>query len=176
MFWLRFLIIRSFLNCIQWRGQTRHRPFFTLFTRLLSRFLMERWPPTHTLLTWSAHVCSVRRRFPLAFFKRRFLLEWFCFDELAIDWVVNADVWGETAQRPRQVGVCMKHLPHDEEAMFNSTNVPWQRVINSKGAVSPRWATFYRRFSVFILCAWLQLRMHINATLVCEVTNSRTYF
>ncbi|KAH6608309.1 6-O-methylguanine DNA methyltransferase [Trichoderma cornu-damae] len=43
-----------------------------------------------------------------------------------------------TPQRPRQVGVCMKHLPHDEDAMFNSTNVPWQRVINSKGAVSQR--------------------------------------
>ncbi|TFA98374.1 Alkyltransferase-like protein [Trichoderma ghanense] len=43
-----------------------------------------------------------------------------------------------TPQRPRQVGVCMKHLPQDEEARFNSTNVPWQRVINSKGAVSPR--------------------------------------
>ncbi|KAK4059892.1 hypothetical protein Trihar35433_10436 [Trichoderma harzianum] len=42
------------------------------------------------------------------------------------------------AQRPRQVGVCMKHLPHDEDAAFNSSNVPWQRVINSKGAVSPR--------------------------------------
>ncbi|KAH0496079.1 hypothetical protein TgHK011_003461 [Trichoderma gracile] len=43
-----------------------------------------------------------------------------------------------TPQRPRQVGVCMKHLPQDESARFNSTNVPWQRVINSKGAVSPR--------------------------------------
>lgn len=43
-----------------------------------------------------------------------------------------------TPQRPRQVGVCMKHLPHDEDAVFNSSNVPWQRVINSKGAVSPR--------------------------------------
>ncbi|KAL7943637.1 6-O-methylguanine DNA methyltransferase, partial [Trichoderma barbatum] len=43
-----------------------------------------------------------------------------------------------TPQRPRQVGVCMKHLPDDEDSMFNSSNVPWQRVINSKGAVSPR--------------------------------------
>ncbi|KAH0523039.1 hypothetical protein TsFJ059_008094 [Trichoderma semiorbis] len=43
-----------------------------------------------------------------------------------------------SALRPRQVGVCMKHLPHDEDAVFNSSNVPWQRVINSKGAVSPR--------------------------------------
>lgn len=43
-----------------------------------------------------------------------------------------------TAQRPRQVGVCLKHLPHDAGARFNHTNVPWQRVINSKGVISPR--------------------------------------
>ncbi|KAI3390626.1 hypothetical protein diail_9005 [Diaporthe ilicicola] len=43
-----------------------------------------------------------------------------------------------TPQRPRQVGVCLKHLPHDTGARFNHTNVPWQRVINSKGAISPR--------------------------------------
>lgn len=43
-----------------------------------------------------------------------------------------------TPQRPRQVGVCMKHLPQDENATFNHNNVPWQRVINSKGIISPR--------------------------------------
>src|SRR3569833_2904146 len=43
-----------------------------------------------------------------------------------------------TAQRPRQVGVCLKHLSEDSEARFNSSNVPWQRVINSKGTLSPR--------------------------------------
>ncbi|KAI7777962.1 hypothetical protein LA080_002874 [Diaporthe eres] len=43
-----------------------------------------------------------------------------------------------TPQRPRQVGVCLKHLPHDAGARFNHTNVPWQRVINSKGMISPR--------------------------------------
>ncbi|KAH8897732.1 MGMT family protein [Thozetella sp. PMI_491] len=43
-----------------------------------------------------------------------------------------------TPQRPRQVGVCMKHLSEDPEAHFNHTNVPWQRVINSKGIISPR--------------------------------------
>ncbi|KUI60979.1 Alkyltransferase-like protein 1 [Cytospora mali] len=43
-----------------------------------------------------------------------------------------------TPQRPRQVGVCLKHLSHDPSARFNNTNVPWQRVINSKGIISPR--------------------------------------
>jgi methylated-DNA-protein-cysteine methyltransferase-like protein len=43
-----------------------------------------------------------------------------------------------TPQRPRQVGVCLKHLPHDPAARFNNDNVPWQRVINAKGAISPR--------------------------------------
>ncbi|KFA51420.1 hypothetical protein S40293_03224 [Stachybotrys chartarum IBT 40293] len=42
------------------------------------------------------------------------------------------------AQRPRQVGVCLKHLPADPSAPFNSQNVPWQRVINAKGEISPR--------------------------------------
>ncbi|OIW27773.1 DNA binding methylated-DNA--cysteine S-methyltransferase [Coniochaeta ligniaria NRRL 30616] len=43
-----------------------------------------------------------------------------------------------TPQRPRQVGVCLKHLLEDPEARFNNDNVPWQRVINSKGIISPR--------------------------------------
>ncbi|KAM7206450.1 hypothetical protein V8F20_002799 [Naviculisporaceae sp. PSN 640] len=43
-----------------------------------------------------------------------------------------------TPQRPRQVGVCLKHLPSDPGARFNHDNVPWQRVINSKGIISPR--------------------------------------
>ncbi|KAG6357546.1 hypothetical protein INS49_013423 [Diaporthe citri] len=43
-----------------------------------------------------------------------------------------------TPQRPRQVGVCLKHLPQDAGARFNHNNVPWQRVINSKGMISPR--------------------------------------
>jgi len=41
-------------------------------------------------------------------------------------------------QCPRQVGVCMKHLPGDTSLRFNSSNVPWQRVINAKGGISPR--------------------------------------
>ncbi|RYP08503.1 hypothetical protein DL765_008762 [Monosporascus sp. GIB2] len=43
-----------------------------------------------------------------------------------------------TPQRPRQVGVCLKHLPEDPDARYNHNNVPWQRVINSKGIISPR--------------------------------------
>lgn len=43
-----------------------------------------------------------------------------------------------TPQRPRQVGVCLKHLPSDPSLPFHDGNVPWQRVINSKGAISPR--------------------------------------
>ncbi|KAK4163692.1 hypothetical protein QBC43DRAFT_319061 [Cladorrhinum sp. PSN259] len=60
-----------------------------------------------------------------------------------------------TPQRPRQVGVCLKHLPaspssttltndtpdqQSEEyaARFNHDTVPWQRVINAKGVISPR--------------------------------------
>ncbi|KAI5864373.1 DNA binding methylated-DNA--cysteine S-methyltransferase [Durotheca rogersii] len=43
-----------------------------------------------------------------------------------------------TPQRPRQVGICLKHLPQDAGAPFNHDNVPWQRVINAKGMISPR--------------------------------------
>ncbi|KAH6999606.1 6-O-methylguanine DNA methyltransferase [Ilyonectria destructans] len=43
-----------------------------------------------------------------------------------------------TPQRPRQVGVCLKHLPADASQRFNHDNVPWQRVINAKGIISPR--------------------------------------
>ncbi|KAF2086638.1 MGMT family protein [Saccharata proteae CBS 121410] len=42
----------------------------------------------------------------------------------------------------RQVGVCLKHLPSpgqgDEAPRWHSDNVPWQRVINAKGGISPR--------------------------------------
>ncbi|KAK8133843.1 hypothetical protein PG984_005855 [Apiospora sp. TS-2023a] len=40
--------------------------------------------------------------------------------------------------RPRQVGVCLKHLSQDPDSRHNHDNVPWQRVINSKGLISPR--------------------------------------
>ncbi|KAE8406519.1 6-O-methylguanine DNA methyltransferase [Aspergillus pseudonomiae] len=41
-------------------------------------------------------------------------------------------------QRPRQVGICLKHLPSNSEEYYHSGNVPWQRVINSKGMISHR--------------------------------------
>ncbi|UPK98237.1 hypothetical protein LCI18_009172 [Fusarium solani-melongenae] len=43
-----------------------------------------------------------------------------------------------TPQRPRQVGICLKHLPSNTDERFNHENVPWQRVINAKGMISPR--------------------------------------
>lgn len=46
-------------------------------------------------------------------------------------------------KRARQVGVCLKVLPSfdpndPEKFFFHDRNVPWQRVINSKGGISPR--------------------------------------
>lgn len=46
-------------------------------------------------------------------------------------------------QRARQVGVCLKHLPSYDAAQpdlhfHHSDNVPWQRVLNAKGGISPR--------------------------------------
>jgi alkylated DNA nucleotide flippase Atl1 len=44
--------------------------------------------------------------------------------------------------RHRQVGICLKHLPvysADADHFFHTENVPWQRVINSKGVISPRY-------------------------------------
>jgi len=45
--------------------------------------------------------------------------------------------------RARQVGVCLKHLPTFNPAepdlyFYHDANVPWQRVVNSKGGISPR--------------------------------------
>ncbi|OCK86363.1 DNA binding methylated-DNA--cysteine S-methyltransferase, partial [Lepidopterella palustris CBS 459.81] len=45
---------------------------------------------------------------------------------------------------PRQVGICLKHLPSPSSdaskpsSRWHSGNVPWQRVINAKGGISPR--------------------------------------
>ncbi|PKY05723.1 hypothetical protein P168DRAFT_280615 [Aspergillus campestris IBT 28561] len=42
-------------------------------------------------------------------------------------------------KRPRQVGVCLKHLPGSDSAnYFHAGNVPWQRVVNARGMVSHR--------------------------------------
>ncbi|KAI5920370.1 6-O-methylguanine DNA methyltransferase [Camillea tinctor] len=44
-----------------------------------------------------------------------------------------------TPQRARQVGIGLKHLPQEDTgARYNNANVPWQRVINAKGIISPR--------------------------------------
>lgn len=44
-----------------------------------------------------------------------------------------------TAKRARQVGIALKHLPAEESGeYFHAGNVPWQRVINSKGMISHR--------------------------------------
>ncbi|KAF5874870.1 putative mgmt family protein [Botrytis fragariae] len=52
-----------------------------------------------------------------------------------------------TPNRPRQVGICLKHLPNSPSTssptptpthLFHNGNVPWQRVINAKGGISPR--------------------------------------
>jgi hypothetical protein len=40
----------------------------------------------------------------------------------------------------RQVGLCLRHLSADLDAEFNVDTVPWQRVINSRGEISPRYA------------------------------------
>ncbi|KAF2687156.1 DNA binding methylated-DNA--cysteine S-methyltransferase [Lentithecium fluviatile CBS 122367] len=53
----------------------------------------------------------------------------------------------EKPQCPRQVGVCLKHLPSlstdpsKKAPRWHSGNVPWQRVINNKGGISPRGPT-----------------------------------
>ncbi|KAF7845716.1 hypothetical protein BT93_L1005 [Corymbia citriodora subsp. variegata] len=46
-------------------------------------------------------------------------------------------------KRARQVGVCLKYLPSFDESQpndheYHSGNVPWQRVVNAKGGISPR--------------------------------------
>jgi methylated-DNA-protein-cysteine methyltransferase related protein len=51
-------------------------------------------------------------------------------------------------ERPRQVGMVMKHLPNAQASsedgdgpapFYHGGNVPWQRVINAKGTISPRY-------------------------------------
>lgn len=65
---------------------------------------------------------------------------------------------------PRQVGVCLKNLPSPSPSgdssrtkpRFHSGNVPWQRVINAKGGISPRSApSSWRQGLVAFLCICL---------------------
>ena len=45
----------------------------------------------------------------------------------------------EANREDRQVGVALRHLPNPEaDVPFHSDNVPWQRVINARGAIAPR--------------------------------------
>lgn len=47
---------------------------------------------------------------------------------------------------PRQVGTVMKHLPESSPGLaYHNGNVPWQRVINAKGTISPRYAKLPRQ-------------------------------
>jgi hypothetical protein len=74
--------------------------------------------------------------------------------------VSTLDPYQKAAECPRQVGVCLKHLPDDPTQRFNGDTVPWQRVrlnvfiydegsfvsnsslkqiINAKGGISARY-------------------------------------
>ena len=56
--------------------------------------------------------------------------------------------------------MCLKHLPNlddwnqaphaegEQPPRFHHDNVPWQRVVNAKGGISPRWVGFLASFSV----------------------------
>ncbi|KAF2815356.1 MGMT family protein, partial [Mytilinidion resinicola] len=52
--------------------------------------------------------------------------------------------YGHIARLLGKLGVCLKHLPlpstdsSRRSARWHSGNVPWQRVINAKGGISPR--------------------------------------
>lgn len=69
-----------------------------------------------------------------------------------------------TGDVKRQVGVCLKNLPSPSPSgdssrtkpRFHSGNVPWQRVINAKGGISPRSApSSWRQGLVAFLCICL---------------------
>lgn len=51
----------------------------------------------------------------------------------------------------RQVGTVLKHLPDAGSGLpYHGENVPWQRVINAKGTISPRYEC---------LCCWTLRRL-----------------
>lgn len=55
------------------------------------------------------------------------------------------------AQRARQVGIALKHLPRNVPGIdhfFHDQNVPWQRVINAKGMISHRYVSSAAELSV----------------------------
>ncbi|KAK1468169.1 6-O-methylguanine DNA methyltransferase [Colletotrichum cuscutae] len=83
-----------------------------------------------------------------------------------------------TPERPRQVGICLKHLPTDPTSRFNNENVPWQRVINAKGTISPRYIHLtthsYNPFSHHRTHAHLRARNQAEALQAEDVEVSRT--
>lgn len=64
----------------------------------------------------------------------------------------------------RQVGICLKHLPTfsaGTDHHFHDNNVPWQRVINSKGIISPRSAPHYYRECGHWLISAIEVRAEL---------------
>jgi 6-O-methylguanine DNA methyltransferase, DNA binding domain len=91
-------------------------------------------PHTVTLHDWLVTVSQTRRD-TLA------VHEYSCltYDSRAIKVSASWDLsFSLRLSHPRQVGVCLKHLPDNRSLRFNNDNVPWQRVINAKGCISPR--------------------------------------
>lgn len=54
----------------------------------------------------------------------------------------------------------MKHLSQDPESRYNNSTVPWQRVINAKGIISPR----YAHLDTVLDFSWTSRRMWIQLT------------
>jgi methylated-DNA-protein-cysteine methyltransferase-like protein len=48
----------------------------------------------------------------------------------------------------RQVGMALKHLPNNPSLRLHEGNVPWQRVINSQGRISPRYRHHFLRLDL----------------------------
>lgn len=113
----------SFLGINESRcpAQTKQQLSSTLSTLLYRRSPMAKSPAMDTLRNSLEHVCVCQSTTPHS------------------DQPLTNSL---TAQRPRQVGICLKHLSQDPSARFNNTNVPWQRVINSRGVISPRYKSF----------------------------------
>lgn len=69
-------------------------------------------------------------------------------------WAAQSDTrWMGIAQRPRQVGTALRHLPSRESGnYYNGENVPWQRVVNSKAMISHRYLfpLFYYYYGLWV--------------------------
>ena len=63
----------------------------------------------------------------------------------------HADLVDGVAKKARQVGIALKSLPSEDSAgFFHSANVPWQRVVNARGGISPRYVFFIFLFIVYL--------------------------